>query len=88
MTSQRLQVPPPRNKYLVIGGYGVVGRVVCEYLGAKFPGRVVAAGRNMHAASAFASSSSGRETRCVMVERFNVRGLRCGPQQMLTAGFV
>ena len=60
MTSQRLQVPPPRDKYLVIGGYGVVGRVVCEYLGAKFPGRVVAAGRNMHAASAFASSSNGR----------------------------
>ena len=60
MTSQRLQVPPPRDKYLVIGGYGVVGRVVCEYLGAKFPGQVVAAGRNMHPASAFASSSNGR----------------------------
>lgn len=49
-----------RDKYLVIGGYGVVGQVVCEYLGAKFPGRVVAAGRNMQAASVFASSTGGR----------------------------
>lgn len=68
MTSRRLQVPLRRDKYLVIGGYGVVGRVVCEYLGAKIPGRLVAAGRNMHAASAFASSSNGR----VSPRQFNV----------------
>jgi len=48
------------DKYLVIGGYGAVGRVVCQHLGTKFPGRVVAAGRNIDAASAFVSSLSGR----------------------------
>ena len=58
--TQRLQVRPLRDKYLVIGGYGVVGRVVCEHLGTKFPGRVIAVGRSMDAASAFASSSNGR----------------------------
>ena len=52
--------PPNSDKYLVIGGYGVVGRVVCQHLGTKFPGRVVAAGRNNEAASAFVSSLSGR----------------------------
>ena len=51
---------PNSDKYLVIGGYGVVGRVVCQHLGTKFPGRVIAAGRNIEAASAFVSSLSGR----------------------------
>ena len=42
-----------RDKYLVIGGHGSVGRVVCQYLDAKFPGQVVAAGRDINAAAAF-----------------------------------
>lgn len=55
-------VLPNRDKYLVIGGHGSVGRVVCQYLEAKFPGRVVAAGRSINAAANFESSPSGRVT--------------------------
>ena len=51
---------PIRDKYLVIGGHGSVGRVVCQYLEAKFPGRVVAAGRSVDAAANFVSSPRGR----------------------------
>ena len=60
MTSRHPHVLPERNKYLVIGGHGSVGRVVCQYLEAKFPGRVVAAGRNIDATAAFESFPSGR----------------------------
>ena len=60
MTSRHPHVLPNRNKYLVIGGHGSVGRVVCQYLEVKFPGQVVAAGRNIDAAAAFESSPSGR----------------------------
>ena len=54
--------PPKRHKYVVIGGHGSVGRVVCQHLEAKFPGRVVAAGRSVDAAANFDSSPSGRVT--------------------------
>ncbi len=53
---------PYRDKYLVIGGHGSVGRVVCQYLEAKFPGRVVAAGRSVDAAADFESVPRGRVT--------------------------
>jgi saccharopine dehydrogenase (NAD+, L-lysine forming) len=35
-----------RGDILVVGGYGVVGRRISEHLAARFPGRVVIAGRN------------------------------------------
>ena len=44
---------PIRDKYLVFGGHGWVGRVVCQYLAAKSSGRVVAAGRSANAAADF-----------------------------------
>lgn len=45
---------------VVVGGYGAVGRVVCETLADRFPGRVVAGGRSMARAEAFARSTGGR----------------------------
>ena len=51
---------PDRDKYLVVGGHGSVRRAVCQYLEAKFPGQVVAAGRDINAAAAFESSPSAR----------------------------
>lgn len=38
------------GKILVIGGYGNVGKVICKTLADRFPGRVIAAGRNLSAA--------------------------------------
>jgi len=35
-----------RDKILVVGGYGNVGRVICGYLAEKFPGKIIAAGRS------------------------------------------
>ena len=49
---------PLRDKYLVIGALGSVGRIVCGYLATKFPGRVVAAGRKINGASASAAGLS------------------------------
>lgn len=58
--SRNPRVLAHQDAYLVIGGQGSVGRVVCRYLGARFPGQVVAAGRSIDAAAAFDSSLSGR----------------------------
>jgi saccharopine dehydrogenase-like NADP-dependent oxidoreductase len=48
------------DEILIVGGYGQVGRVVAERLGRLFPGLVVAAGRNLERAEAFACRTSGR----------------------------
>ncbi|MCP4130615.1 MAG: Saccharopine dehydrogenase [bacterium] len=42
-----------KNKILVIGGYGQVGQVICKDLAKIFPGRVIAAGRNIKKATEF-----------------------------------
>ena len=59
MTSSRPQIPLNQDKYLVIGALGSVGRVVCQHLATKFPGRVVAAGRKINRASAFVAGFGG-----------------------------
>lgn len=45
------------NKILVVGGYGSVGQVVASALGEKYPGRVIAAGRNYDKAKAFSAKT-------------------------------
>ena len=48
-----------RDGIVVLGGYGAVGRVACEILGRRFPGRVLAAGRDLEQAEAL-SRGTGR----------------------------
>lgn len=47
------------DKLLIVGGYGQVGRIISTMLGEKFPGRVIAAGRNYHEAKAFSAATGG-----------------------------
>lgn len=47
------------DNILVIGGYGQVGRQVCLELAKAPPGRVVAAGRDLEKAKAFAEMTNG-----------------------------
>jgi saccharopine dehydrogenase (NAD+, L-lysine forming) len=47
---------------LVVGGYGVVGRRISEHLAARFPGRVVIAGRNEQRAATLCREL-GQDTR-------------------------
>ncbi|CAA9456471.1 MAG: hypothetical protein AVDCRST_MAG02-2348 [uncultured Rubrobacteraceae bacterium] len=49
-----------RDGIVVLGGYGAVGRVACEILGSRFPGRVFAAGRDPGQAEAFSRETGGR----------------------------
>jgi saccharopine dehydrogenase-like NADP-dependent oxidoreductase len=44
---------------LIIGGYGQVGRVISTMLSEKFPGRVIAAGRNYDEAERFSATTGG-----------------------------
>ncbi|RKL65756.1 Saccharopine dehydrogenase [Salipaludibacillus neizhouensis] len=46
-----------KDKILVIGGYGKVGQVICKDLGSKFPGKVIAAGRNFEKAERFTQTT-------------------------------
>jgi saccharopine dehydrogenase (NAD+, L-lysine forming) len=48
-----------KENILVIGGYGQVGRHVCLELARAVPGRVVAAGRDLRKARAFAEATNG-----------------------------
>ena len=48
-----------KDNILVIGGYGQVGRNVCLELAKAVPGRVVAAGRDLEKARAFAETTNG-----------------------------
>ena len=45
------------DKLLIVGGYGQVGRVISTMLGKKFPGRVIAAGRDYREAQAFSAAT-------------------------------
>ncbi|MCK0471774.1 saccharopine dehydrogenase family protein [Halalkalibacter sp. APA_J-10(15)] len=49
-----------RDKIIVIGGYGHVGRKVCRQLANDFPSIVYAAGRNEKKAKEFAQSTNGK----------------------------
>jgi saccharopine dehydrogenase-like NADP-dependent oxidoreductase len=48
-----------KDKILVIGGYGQVGKIICRQLAATFPGKVIAAGRSYKKAEAYAVSIGG-----------------------------
>jgi saccharopine dehydrogenase (NAD+, L-lysine forming) len=48
-----------KENILVIGGYGHVGRNVCLELAKDFPGKVIAAGRDLQKAEDFAATTSG-----------------------------
>lgn len=45
---------------LIVGGYGVVGRVIATRLAETFPGQVIVAGRNLEKAEALAQESGGK----------------------------
>ncbi|MFB9279539.1 saccharopine dehydrogenase family protein [Cohnella cellulosilytica] len=49
-----------KDRIVVVGGYGAVGRGVCEELGRQFPGKVYAAGRNLERAERFCRGTEGR----------------------------
>ncbi|MDX8360125.1 saccharopine dehydrogenase NADP-binding domain-containing protein [Cytobacillus sp. IB215316] len=48
-----------KDNILVIGGYGHVGKIVCEILGRNLPGKVIAAGRNLRKAEEFCQTTKG-----------------------------
>lgn len=52
-----------RNTVLVVGGYGSVGALICQTLGARGDLDLVVAGRNPSKAAAFARSVGGRGVR-------------------------
>lgn len=54
------------GRFVVLGGYGAVGRVAAEALAEWFPGRVVVAGRSRERAEAVARASGGRVTACAV----------------------
>lgn len=49
-----------KEKIIVVGGYGHVGRTICKELGGKYPGLVYAAGRNRERAEQFSQLTQGR----------------------------
>lgn len=49
-----------RDKVLVIGGYGQVGKVICNSLADVLPGRVIAAGRSLENAKRYTSRTMGK----------------------------
>jgi saccharopine dehydrogenase (NAD+, L-lysine-forming) len=48
-----------KNRILVIGGYGMVGRRICKELGRRYPGRVFAVGRDLKKATDFSATTTG-----------------------------
>jgi saccharopine dehydrogenase-like NADP-dependent oxidoreductase len=46
-----------KDNIVVIGGYGQVGQTICNLLGEKFPGKVIAAGRSYNKAKAFCNTT-------------------------------
>lgn len=49
-----------KGKFLVIGGYGHVGRTISTILANQFPGQVIAAGRNLHKAERLSRETGGK----------------------------
>jgi len=60
------------GKILVVGGYGNVGRTIAVELGNRFPGRVIAAGRDFRKAQAFALET-GMKVLPLELDVFNIR---------------
>ena len=48
-----------KDKILVAGGYGNVGQAICSYLAEKFPGKIIAAGRDYEKADSFSKTTGG-----------------------------
>lgn len=48
------------GKFLVVGGYGYVGRTISTALANQFPGQVVAAGRNIRKAEKLSQETGGK----------------------------
>lgn len=48
-----------KDKILVIGGYGNVGKIICRDLGEKFPGKVIAAGRSFEKVKKITQTTNG-----------------------------
>ncbi|MGG3836901.1 saccharopine dehydrogenase NADP-binding domain-containing protein [Paenibacillus thiaminolyticus] len=49
-----------KEKIVVVGGYGHVGRTICGILGERYPGKVYAAGRSRERAERFCQSAGGK----------------------------
>lgn len=49
-----------KEDIVVVGGYGHVGRTICEILEKKYPGKVFAAGRSLKKAERFSQSTHGK----------------------------
>lgn len=49
-----------KEDIVVVGGYGHVGRTICEILEKKYSGKVFAAGRSLEKAERFSQSTYGR----------------------------
>ena len=63
-----------RDKILIVGGYGQVGRVVATTLGERFPGAVLAAGRNFSQAQAL-SFTTGRKVLPLELDLSQMHGI-------------
>ncbi|UKS25187.1 saccharopine dehydrogenase NADP-binding domain-containing protein [Paenibacillus sp. HWE-109] len=48
-----------KNRIVVVGGYGHVGKTICRELGAQYPRLVYAAGRNLASAEKFSRETGG-----------------------------
>ena len=53
-----------KERIVVVGGYGHVGRIICEELGEKYPGLVYAAGRSLKEPSVSVRRQTGRCSPC------------------------
>lgn len=49
-----------RDDIVVVGGYGKVGRIICEELANRWPGKVIAAGRSLEKSQRFSLETSGK----------------------------
>lgn len=49
-----------RDKIMIIGGYGSVGKIIAQELGMNFPGKVVVAGRSFKKAEQLAQANDNR----------------------------
>ncbi|WP_438351021.1 saccharopine dehydrogenase family protein [Paenibacillus sp. FA6] len=66
-----------KNKIIVVGGYGHVGKKICKELGDKYAGYVYAAGRNLKHAEQFSREINGK-----------VKPLQLDIQQGFDTGFL
>ncbi len=48
-----------KEHILVVGGYGHVGRLICQKLGQRYPGKVIAAGRILNKSAKFCKTTNG-----------------------------